>query len=268
MIKLIATDLDGTLINNKRSVPEDFEQVWNILNDNGIVLLAASGRDYSGASGFFGHMAEKMMFICDNGANIYDKGKVIETHNIPKEKVHAMLGEIHKIENADPMLCGTKGTYVTAGSPAFMEKMANHYSPLTWVDNLYEIDDDIFKVSVYDATGDIKNHTYLPLAEKFQGENTIHMSANIWVDIMDKTADKGLAIQSLQKMFGVTKEETMAFGDFYNDEPLLKNAKYAFIMENAPDDLKEKYPYRTSSNNDSGVTKAIWEWVIDKYNLK
>ena len=184
------------------------------------------------------------------------------------EKVHAMLGEIDKIENADPMLCGTKGTYVTAGSPAFMEKMANHYSPLTWVDNLYEIDDDIFKVSVYDATGDIKNHTYLPLAEKFRGENTIHMSANIWVDIMDKTADKGLAIQSLQKMFGVTMEETMAFGDFYNDEPLLKNAKYAFIMENAPDDLKEKYPYRTSSNNDSGVTKAIWESVIHKYDLK
>ena len=205
-----------------------------------------------------------MMFICDNGANIYDKGQVIESHNIPMEKVHAMLAEIDKIENADPMLCGTHGTYVTQGSPAFMAKMANHYSPLTWVDDLYSVQDDIFKVSVYDATGDIKNHTYLPLAEKFENENTIHMSANIWVDIMDKTADKGLAIQSLQKMFGVSYDETMAFGDFYNDEPLLKNAKYAFVMENAPDDLKEKYEYHTSSNKDSGVTKAIRQWVVDK----
>ena len=64
MIKLIATDLDGTLINDRRTVPDDFEEIWNILNDNNIVLLAASGRDYTGAAGFFGPLAEKMMFIC------------------------------------------------------------------------------------------------------------------------------------------------------------------------------------------------------------
>jgi len=264
MIKLIATDLDGTLINGKRRIPDDFEEIFNILTDNGIVLLAASGRDYTGAAGFFGPLADRMMFICDNGANIYDKGKVIETHCIPKENVHRMLREIDKISEADPMLCGTKGTYVTSGSPAFMEKMANHYSPLIWVDDLYSIDDEIFKVSVYDATGDIKNHTYLPLAQIFEKDNTIHMSANIWVDIMDKSADKGLAIQSLQKMFGVGKAETMAFGDFYNDEPLLQNAEYAFVMENAPDDLKAKYHYHADTNINDGVTKAIRQWVVEK----
>ena len=264
MIKLIATDLDGTLINDRRTVPDDFEEIWNILNDNNIVLLAASGRDYTGAAGFFGPLAEKMMFICDNGANIYDKGQVIESHNIPAEKVHAMLREIERIENADPMLCGTKGTYVTAGSPAFMEKMAKHYSPLTWVDNLYEIDDEIFKVSVYDATGDIKGHTYDPLAEEIGSDFTIHMSANIWVDIMDTSADKGIAIRQVQSMLKVTKEETMAFGDFYNDVPLLDQAGYAFVMANGTDDLKEKYPYRAASNNEDGVTKAIKEWVLDR----
>ena len=104
MIKLIATDLDGTLINGNRTPPDDFEEIWEILNEKGIILLAASGRDYCGAAGFFGPLAEKMMFICDNGANIYNKGKVIETHNIPVENVHRMLREIDKIENADPIL--------------------------------------------------------------------------------------------------------------------------------------------------------------------
>lgn len=264
MIKLIATDLDGTLINSNRTIPDDFKEIWNILDEKGIVFLAATGRDYHGAAGFFGDFAEKMMFICDNGANIYDKGKVIETHNIPMEKVHRMLGEIDKIENADPMLCGTKGTYVTAGSPAFMEKMSKHYSPLTWVDNLYEIDDDIFKVSVYDATGDIKNHTYEPLAQQIGKDFTIHMSANIWVDIMDTAADKGIAINRVQSRLNVTKEETMAFGDFYNDIPLLDQAGYAFVMANGTDDMKAKYPYQAASNNEDGVTKAIKEWVLDK----
>lgn len=265
MIKLIATDLDGTLIDNNKKIPDDFEEVWEALRQKGIVLLAASGRDYNGAARFFGPMAEKMMFICDNGATIYDKGKAVETHSIPKEKVHKMLRAIEKIEDTDPMLCGTKGTYVTKGNPAFMKKMENHYSPLTWVDNLYEVDDEIFKVSVFDVTGDIKNHTYLPLARQFEGENTIHMSANMWVDIMDKTADKGIAFAQVQKMFGVLKEETMAFGDFYNDEPLLREAGYAFIMENAPDELKEKYPYRADTNTNKGVTKAIREWVLNKF---
>lgn len=265
MIKLIATDLDGTLINGiTRAVPRDLNEVWDRLNEKGIVFLAASGRDYNGAAQFFGPLADKMMFICDNGANIYDKGRLLETHNIPREGVHRLLQLIDKIDNADPMLCGTKGTYVTAGSPAFMEKMAKHYSPLTWVDNLYEIDDEIFKVSVYDATGDIKGHTYDPLAEEIGSDFTIHMSANIWVDIMDTSADKGIAIRQVQSMLKVTKEETMAFGDFYNDVPLLDQAGYAFVMANGTDDLKAKYPYQAASNNEDGVTKAIKEWVLDR----
>ena len=59
MIKLIATDLDGTLINSNRTIPDDFEEVWNILDEKGIVFLAATGRDYHGAAGFFGDFAEK-----------------------------------------------------------------------------------------------------------------------------------------------------------------------------------------------------------------
>ena len=264
MIRLIATDLDGTLLDDQHQLPADFEELWNLLHAHNIILLAATGRDYNGAAGFFGPLAEKMVFITDNGANIYHQGKVIRQHHIPRDRVHAMLDEIEKIENADPMLCGTKGTYATKGSAVFMKKMANHYSPVTWVEDLYSIEDDIFKVSVYDATGDIRNHSYLRLAEQFAEENTVHISANVWVDMMDKRADKGLALQHLQELFGIRYEETMAFGDFYNDEPLLKHANYAFVVENAPEDLKERYKNHAPSNREAGVTKIIREWVTDR----
>jgi len=81
---------------------------------------------------------------------------------------------------------------------------------------------------------------------------------------MDITADKGLAIKQVQSMLNVTKEETMAFGDFYNDIPLLDQAGYAFVMANGTDDMKAKYPYHAASNNEDGVTKAIKEWVLDR----
>lgn len=264
MIKLIATDLDGTLLNDDKKLPADFDRVLDRLEEKGVVLVAASGRDYNGAAQFFGDRAKDMMFVCDNGANIYDRGRLIQTHTIPRQTVHRILTLLEGIPDADPLLCSTNGSYITYGTPAFMEKMKNHYSPVTLVEDIHGQDSGVFKISVYDVTGDIRNHLYMPLTEAFGDELTIHISANIWVDIMADTADKGRGIEYIQSLLGATREQTMAFGDFYNDVPLLSKAKYAFVMDNANDDLKKMFPYRADDNNSGGVTKAIKEWVLDR----
>ncbi len=265
MIKLVASDLDGTLLSGKLTIPDDFFDVLHRMKNKGIAMVAASGRDFNGATQFFGDRAKELIFICDNGANIYNDGVLVETHNLDREKIHNILKVLDNIENADPMLCGAHGTYISKkSSPAFIKKMSNHYSPVVWVDNLYDIDDSIFKVSVYDVTGDIRNHTFNPLADMLNESATIHISSEVWVDIMDKSANKGIALKQIQHQLGISYDETMAFGDFYNDEPLLKQAKYAFVMENGKEDLKKKYPYHAKSNNDSGVTKAIREWIFNE----
>ena len=64
-----------------------------------------------------------------------------------------------------------------------------------------------------------------------------------FLDIMDFSADKGVGVKELQTELGILPAETMVFGDYYNDEPLLQSAEYAFIMDAAPLDLKEKYKY-------------------------
>ncbi len=263
MIKLVASDLDGTLLNGKLSIPDDFFDVLNRMKKQGITMVAASGRDFNGATQFFGDKANELIFICDNGANIYNRGVLVETHNLDRKKIHNILKVLDNIHGADPMLCGTHGTYISQkSSPAFIKKMSNHYSPVVFVDNLYDIDDDIFKISVYDPTGDIRSNTFNPLIDMLGSSATIHISSEVWVDIMDKTANKGIALKQVQQQLNIGYDETMAFGDFYNDEPLLKQAKYAFVMENGKEDLKKKYPYKAKSNNDSGVTKAIREWIF------
>lgn len=265
MIKLIASDLDGTLLTDGLFIPDDFFEILPKLKEKGIHIAAVSGRDFIGATQFFSDNVKDVIFICDNGANIYDEGTLVETHTMSKQVITSILKSLENIENADPMLCGAHGTYVKkTGAPVFIEKMKRHYVPVTWVDNLYEVDDEIFKLSVYDATGNIREHTFNPLEKIVGSKTTIHISSNVWVDIMDKSADKGIALKQLQNKLGVTKDETMAFGDFYNDEPLLKQAKYAFVMENGQEDLKNKYPYRAKTNNESGVIEAIKEWILEK----
>lgn len=267
MIKLIATDLDGTLLTAKKDKPTDFEEVFNEMERRGITFVVASGRDYHGASMYFDGYKDRMMFVCDNGANIYKNGKLISAHTMPKEKYLRLLSKLKDLDIKDLLVCGTNGSYIQSeSSPEYLSRMLNHYSPAKVVDDLSSIEDDIFKVSVTDLEGlTLREAVYEPLmATEIAEELTIHISGTRFLDTMDTTADKGVGIREIQEMLGITEEETMAFGDYYNDEPLLDAAGYAFIMQGAPDDLKEKYNYHAGSCDEDGVTKAIREWAFEK----
>lgn len=257
MIKLIASDLDGTLLSDDKKLPADFPRVLQRLKSSGIIFAAASGRDFNGAAQFFGSMIKDIIFICDNGANIYIDGKPYLSHTISAKNKEDILAKLADIGSKDFIMCGSKSTYYSYGSPAFMKKMSAHYSPTTFVENVRDIQDEIYRISVYDASGDIRSKVYTPLMDSFERQNTIHISADIWLDIMDKSADKGVGMKFLQNKFSISPEETMAFGDFYNDIPLLNSAGHPYVMANAKEDLKQLYPNHAPGCNEGGVTAVI-----------
>lgn len=268
MIKLIATDLDGTFLDSKKNKPADFPEVFKEIKRRGITFAAASGRDYNGAAMYFKDYIDDMYFICDNGASLYKKGRLISARTMSREKYLTLLKSLYSLGITDLLVCGVKGSYVGANSsPDYLEVMKNHYSPAKVVGRLEDIEDEIFKVSVTDLKGNggLKEDVYLPLLNIFNNnEFTIHISGMRFLDIMDFSADKGVGVKELQAELGILPAETMVFGDYYNDEPLLQSAEYAFIMDAAPRDLKEKYKYNGGDCNCGGVTKNIKEWAFDK----
>jgi len=146
-----------------------------------------------------------------------------------------------------------------------MEWAKNPYNEMKWVDSydrLYNIDEEIFKIAIYDGSGNITGHSYPVLKADFEKEAAVYVSGDIWVDIVNSRASKGEAILEVQKMLGVSKEETMAFGDYYNDESLLDAAGLPFVMEKGVDRLKEKFPLRAGDNNKGGVTATIKEFLL------
>ena len=267
MIKLIATDLDGSLMNDAKQLPADLDEVLAMLKEMGIAFAAVTGRNYHATQPTFGDRVNDMICICNNGANIYEQGNNTINQPLTTRQVHRTLDAIKDMPNTAPLVFTMDRCYSAPGPEGFMEWAKAPYSPLDWFENydgLYTVTDDVYKISVYDGSGRIEEYSYPVLKEAMEKDTAVYISGEIWVDVVSTNASKGIGLRLLQEKLSVTKEETMAFGDYYNDATLLAEAGYPFVMENGVQRLKDKYPRHADTNNNGGVTKAIKEYVIEK----
>lgn len=263
MIKLIITDLDGTLLSGEKHIPDDFDEVLEKLHRKGIIFAVATGRNFEGIRRFFQDKIEKLYFICDNGAYIMEKGKVTKCTVIDKNTCCEVFNTIKNYEGIDVLACGKKGTYYTHSLPQMMSLMENFYAKTTFADDMCQIDDEIFKISINDMNDPLKSGSYQFMQDKFGDVLSIHPSGSIWMDMMQKDINKAVGVKYLQNILGITKEETMIFGDYFNDIPMLECAEYSFAMENAPDEVKQHAKYTAQNCDKQGVTKAIKEYVLN-----
>ena len=267
MIKLIATDLDGSLLNDAKQTPADLDWVLEKLEEMGVAFAAVTGRNFHATEPALGERAYKMICVCNNGANIYENGVNTISHPLTQNQVHRVLTAVKDVANTAPLIFTLDKCYSAPGPDGFMQWAQAPYSPIDWVESyedLYSITDDVFKISVYDGSGHIEEYSYSVLKEEMEKDCAVYVSGEIWVDVVNTKASKGAGLRLLQEKLGVTKEETMAFGDYHNDVTLLAEAGYPFVMENGVQRLKDKYPLRADYNNNGGVTKAITESVIEK----
>ena len=267
MIKLIATDLDGSLLNDEKQTPSDLDWVLEQLEEKGVAFAAVTGRNFHATEPALGERAYKMICVCNNGANIYENGVNTINHPITQNQVHRTITAIREMDNTAPLIFTLDKCYSAPGPESFMEWAKAPYSPIEWVDSydeLYNITDEVYKISVYDGSGQIEDYSYPVLRNEMEKDCAVYISGEIWVDVVNTNASKGAGLRILQEKLGVTKEETMAFGDYHNDATLLAEAGYPFVMENGVQRLKDKYPLRADYNNNGGVTKAITEYVIEK----
>jgi hypothetical protein len=256
-IRLIATDMDGTLLDDNKKLPKDFFKLLDVLKSMGIEFIIASGRSYVALEDIFGEYAKNMSFICDNGAYVVIDGKVVSVSTLEPHTVKSIIKECYALEGVSPVLCGMKSIYYNKSvQEQFREEIGNFYVDFTCVDDVLNVDDGIFKVAICDLKNPLKN-SYPTLSQKFGEELSVVVSGERWEDIMNKGIDKGSALKTIQEELGISIEETMAFGDFYNDIPLLDRAYYSYVMANANEDMKPHGRYLADKNSEDGVIKAI-----------
>ncbi|WP_160680531.1 Cof-type HAD-IIB family hydrolase [Clostridium sp. C8-1-8] len=263
MIKLIATDMDGTLLNSKGELPEGFFDTLDELADKGVIFVAASGRQYYTLANNFGKAKDKMLFAAENGSFVVHNGEELFSKTLSRDIAMEIVRDVREIDHCHAVVCGKKCAYIESENTLFNKEVEKYYHKMMKVDDLESVEDDILKIAVYDFKGSAEN-SYKILNEKWGKELQLAVSGQNWLDLGRKDVNKGVAINFLQEKFNITHEETMVFGDYFNDVQMLQNAYHSYVMINAPEELKKYGRFIAKSNDDNGVIDVIEREVLKK----
>lgn len=255
-IKLIAFDLDGTLLNSKKEVPEGFFEY--VRNHPEYKYCLSSGRQYYALYKDFKEINDHLLYISDNGSFVFDSNKECIYQNVmDKKDVIEVLNTLGNYDYKKYVVCGLKSAYMFKDVEDQRSFADMYYDHLDFVDDIYktlEIE-DIAKIAYYVDTHNAKE--VIKTFPKLPKGITAVTSGDDWIDISKIGISKGDAIKYLQKKLNITKDNCMCFGDYMNDYTMFKECKYAIAMGNACHELKEIAYHVTSSNDENGVMKVL-----------
>lgn len=260
MIKLIVSDIDGTLVNHKKELPNSFWDVFELMSQKNILFCAASGRQVQSLEKLFAPVSGQIGLVSDNGALVKFQGKELHEQPMRKDEITPILQVCETIKNAAVVLCGKEKAYVKTTNTALFEEIAVHYPSLERVVDFATVNDTVLKISVCDEEG-VKSNSY-PKLKSFSDVFKVVVSGEKWLDITDKNVNKGEAIQMLQRIWKITPDQTVVFGDQFNDIEMLRNATYSYAMKNAQPEVKAFASFETDyDNNHEGVIRKIYDLI-------
>lgn len=257
MIKLIASDIDGTLVTDGGyDVPDELHEVIRKLRAKGIQFAAASGRQWASIESIFDPVKEKIFYLSDNGAYIGCHGRNLFLNPIERKTVMEMVEDVRTMEGLEVMLSGPDVVYLETKDREFLDWMINDYKfRVETVEDLTKVQSEFIKISVYRKT-DVEIYTR-HLREKYGERLKITISGDMWMDCMRPGVNKGEAVKILQESLSIKPEETMAFGDQLNDIEMLNQAYYSFAVGNARKEVKQAARFQTDTNLNQGVLKIL-----------
>ena len=292
MIKLIASDMDGTLLNHNHKIPKENVKLINFAKNQGIEFVVATGRAYYEALPALNEENINCDVISFNGGIVYDKnGNIISiTPMLPKDLYYTI--EILKSFDISYQLY-TKNTIYTKSIEtdinAYIDLIrSNGYDPdvehlraeaqqkldvgyITEVENieLYLNEKENPPIKIIAISNDISK---LENAAKLLSENTsisVTSSGANNIEIMHKNATKGEALKEIAKIYGINLENAVAIGDNLNDQAMLDIVGYSVAMKNGNIKLKEQAKYVTEkTNSEGGVADTIFKLIEQNNKIK
>ncbi len=238
MIRLIASDIDGTILRNgAQTLPPRMPALLQGLIRKGLLFVAASGRQYANLQRLMGAAASDVDYICENGAFAVHKGKIIYKSVMDRALGRELMADILSVPDCEVQLSGINTAYIKPKRPAFTEHLKYVLkNNITEVEDLFSTQEDYIKISAY-VHGE-KTEEYMEGFQKRWGRYfTLASTCPHWIDFIPPGIHKGYAMEALMEALGISKEETMAFGDNYNDLELLACAKESYAVSTAKPEL-------------------------------
>lgn len=257
MIKLVATDIDGTLIGDgENKLNPRMNELILLLKEKGIVFVAASGRQYPSIRKLFHEVQDEMIFVAENGAYVVCRGVEIDEVTMNRKLATKLIKEIRELEDCFLTVSVKEKFYVETKDEEFLDLLIHGYkNEVTIVDDVLEYDLDIIKISIFkkDGADEIAKWMTPEWEDKFK----VVLAGHEWLDFMDLKVDKGNAIQKIQKVLNIGIDETIVFGDNINDLGMFKRAKDSYAVANARIEVREAAKHITDSNLNNGVIQIL-----------
>lgn len=262
MIKLIASDMDGTLLTTDKRLPAEFAQIVRALYEKGVSFCIASGRQYASLRRDLEALVPELIFIAENGALIMEKDQQLFIDPLEGCDLPRIVRAAQGLEQVYPVICRSDCALVDkSASEAFVTELRMYYEQTFVVDDLAgccAAFDDVCKVAFYDA-GDAATHMLPVLQDRLADRHAVILSGANWVDVMKPGVNKGRAMRMLQEIKGISPDQCMAFGDYLNDLEMLQSVTESYAMENALEEIKRIAKHIAPPNDENGVMRVVKE---------
>ncbi|MFE7859696.1 Cof-type HAD-IIB family hydrolase [Streptomyces sp. NPDC057403] len=258
-IRLVVTDMDGTLLDDAGRVPPGLWDTLAELRRRGVLFSPASGRQYATLARQFAEVAEGMVFIAENGTYVVRDGVELSSDPLAPGVAARVVEAVRRLVadgvDVGAVVCGKRSAYVERSDEPFLAEVRKYYVEHRIVEDATALDDEVIKVALFDFGAAAR--TTAPALAPFAGTHQVVVSGEHWVDVMNRTANKGNALRRLQRALGITPAQTMVFGDYLNDLEMLDAAEWSFAMAGAHPDVIARARHLAPSNNDHGVLRTI-----------
>ncbi|PZO95573.1 sugar-phosphatase [Streptococcus halichoeri] len=266
-IKLVAVDIDGTLVTDSRLITDDVYQAVQEAKAQDVKIVIATGRPIAGVK----------QLLTD--LNLQNTGDYVITFNGGLVQETATGNEIvsEKLDYQDYLTLeylsrkiGLHMHAITKEGIYTANRNIGHYTvheatlvgmPIFYRTPEEMVDKDIVKIMMIDEP-EVLDKGISQIPEELYDHYNIVKSTPFYLEFMKKSVSKGAAIRHLAAKLGIAMEDTMAIGDAENDRAMLEVVGNPVVMENGVPELKQIAKYITKSNNDSGVAYAIRQWVL------
>ena len=261
--KLLALDIDGTLLNDKRELTDRTVEAIKRAIDSGVHVTLCTGRPIQGVKWLVEKLAITTPVIIYNGAEIVDPkdNRILFSEQLlPEDAVK--IADLGKNRNTT-LIVWCNGELF--GYP-MNERVADYKTiartdPKPFEDIKPLAEKGVTKIIWYDTVEGVDEFKKQLNPKEFKSV-TYCTSNPKFLEFFNSNVSKRISMERLCDLIGVTKEETVAIGDGYNDVPMLQGAGLSIAMGNAPDDIKSMCDKVTLDNNSDGVAYAINEFIL------
>lgn len=271
MIKLIAVDLDATLLQDDLKISEKTKIIIRKAAAMGIYVIIATGRTYKAASLYDKDLSINHPMFAHNGAIVKEpSGNLTYFKPISIELSKDFVRYSNKNGYVCSIFYGDNEVYMNREDSYSRDLHVNlnKTEPQVCSDLENHITQPTTKLLITDMDSDRVTKINRDLLKRYGESLNVARSGNWYIDVMGLGVSKGEALKYLAGMLNISRENILAIGDSRNDLEMLKFAKIAVAMGNAEDVIKENADFITENNNNEGVYKAIYKFLWEENGYK